>query len=86
MSSTVVLDARALLQICHPRRWQDISGWLVEVATSGRRVVLPEIIDYEVRRLFVKREATRQLEELNAYVDELYYAPLTTALMHMAAL
>ena len=85
MNSTVVLDARPLLQICHPRKWEDISDWSAQVVASGRRVVVPEITDYEVRRLLLKREATRQIEELERYVDELYYAPLTTALMREAA-
>jgi len=85
MNSIIVLDARPLLQICHPRKWQGISDWSAEAVASGWRIVVPEITDYEVRRLLLKRGATRQLKELNGNVEDLYYAPLTTALMREAA-
>jgi len=85
MNSIIVLDARPLLQICHPRKWQGISDWSAEAVASGWRIVVPEITDYEVRRLLLKRGATRQLKELNGNVEDLYYAPLTTALMRGAA-
>jgi hypothetical protein len=85
MNSIIVLDARPLLQICHPRKWQGISDWSAEAVASGWRIVIPEITDYEVRRLLLKRGATRQLKELNGNVEDLYYAPLTTALMREAA-
>ena len=85
MSNTVVLDARPLSQICHPRKWEEISDWFLKVIASGHRIVIPEITDYEVRRLLVKRGATRQLEELDGNVDDFYYAPLSTELMREAA-
>ena len=73
------------MPICHPRKWEEISDWFVEVIASGHRIVIPEITDYEVRRLLLKREATRQLEELDGNVDDFYYAPLSTELMREAA-
>ena len=85
MNSIIVLDARPLLQICHPRKWQGISDWSAEAVASGWRIVIPEITDYEVRRLLLKRGATRQLKELNGNVEDLYYAPLSTELMREAA-
>jgi predicted nucleic acid-binding protein len=85
MSSTVVLDARPLSQICHPRNWQGISDWFVEVIASGRRVVIPEITDYEVRRLLLKRGASAQVRQLDELGDEFYYSPLNTELMREAS-
>ena len=85
MSSTLVLDARPLLQLCHSRKWQGISDWLVEIASSGRRIIVPEITDYEVRRLLLKRGASAQLRRLNDIGNETYYSPLTTELMRDAA-
>lgn len=85
MSSTIVLDARALSQIAHPRKHTDISEWFLDVAASGRRIVLPEIVDYEVRRGLLRIPAPRQIEELDALKESLYYFPLTTELMLNAA-
>ena len=85
MSSIVVLDARPLSQICHPRKWEYISNWYKQIVASGRRVVIAEITDYETRRGLLKEKATRQIEELDALVDSNYYAPLSTSLIHDAA-
>ena len=62
MSSIVVLDARPLSQICHPRKWEYISNWYKQIVASGRRVVIAEITDYETRRGLLKEKATRQID------------------------
>jgi predicted nucleic acid-binding protein len=55
------------------------------VIASGRRVVIPEITDYEVRRLLLKRGASAQVRQLDELGDEFYYSPLNTELMREAA-
>ncbi len=85
MSSTVVLDARPLSQIVHPRKYRKITEWSKDVVASGRRVVIPEIVDYEVRRGLLRIPARRQLEQLDRIKQTLYYDPLTTELMMAAA-
>ncbi len=85
MSAIVVLDARPLSQIAHPRKYKPISDWLKDVAASGRRVVIPEIVDYEVRRGLLRIPARRQIHELDAIKKRLYYFPLSTELMMSAA-
>ena len=59
--------------------------WLAALQTVGRRVVVPEIADYEVRRELLRLNATRSLRSLDALVQRLAYLPLTTAAMRLAA-
>jgi predicted nucleic acid-binding protein len=85
MSSIVALDARPITQIAHPRKFDAISEWVERVAASGRRVVVPEVADYEARRGLLRKEAPRQLEELDVLLDSVLYLPLDTAQMRRAA-
>ena len=52
---------------------------------AGHRLVIPEIIDYEVRRELVLRRAAQQLRRLADLRNRMSYAPLTTATMQRAA-
>jgi predicted nucleic acid-binding protein len=59
--------------------------WLASLQAAGRRVVVPEITDYEVRRELLRLNAARSLKSLDALVQRLEYLPLTTAAMRLAA-
>lgn len=85
MASIVVLDTSPAGRIVHPRKFLGITDWFVRVMASGRRVVLPEIIDYEVRRGLIQMGASRQLRTLDEMKADVYYDPLTTELMMAAA-
>ena len=52
---------------------------------AGHRLVIPEIIDYQVRRELLLRRAARQLRRLADLRNRMGYAPLTTAAMQRAA-
>ncbi len=85
MKETVVLDARPLSQIVHPRKFKDITEWLDRVAAAGHPVVIPEVVDYEVRRGLLRIPAPRQLEKLDRLVGRVYFDPITRPVMHDAA-
>lgn len=85
MSSIVVLDSSPVGRIVHPSKFRDITAWFRDVVVSGRRVVLPEIIDYEVRRGLLRIPSTRQLQNLDSIKQGVYYDPLTTEVMMDAA-
>jgi predicted nucleic acid-binding protein len=48
-------------------------------------VVLPEIIDYEVRRELLRANKLNSIRRLNALKSELTYLPITTEVMLKAA-
>ncbi len=53
MSDAVVLDATPLGILCHPRNPPQVAAcrqWVDDLLIAGRRVLVPEIADYEVRR------------------------------------
>jgi hypothetical protein len=62
---TVVLDARPLFQIVHPREFEDIMDWFGRGIEAGYRVVIPEVVDYEVRRGLLRVPARKQLTQLD---------------------
>ena len=85
LASTVVLDARPLSKIVHPRKFEDITKWLGRVVEAGYRVAIPEVVDYEVRRGLLRIPARKQLEELDALGDAFYLVPLSRSIMQDAA-
>jgi predicted nucleic acid-binding protein len=52
---------------------------------NGLEVILPEIVDYEVRRELLRARKTEGITRLNWLKDTLQYAPLTTEVMLRAA-
>ena len=53
--------------------------------TNGLLIVLPEIVDYEVRRELIRSGKKRSVERLDALRRELHYSPITTEAMRKAA-
>jgi predicted nucleic acid-binding protein len=52
---------------------------------AGRRVILPEIADYEIRRELIRIQSHSALMLLNLYGTQLEYLPLNTLAMQHAA-
>ena len=52
---------------------------------AGRRVIVPEIVDYEVRRELLRIQSVRAIARLDVVTQQLEYLPLTTAAMRRAA-
>jgi len=52
---------------------------------AGVRVVIPEIVDYEVRRELLRANKLRGLRRLDEFVDQAEYLPITTLAMRQAA-
>lgn len=84
-ASSVVLDARPLSQIVHPRKFQDITSWFYQLVQQGRRVVVPEVVDYEVRRGLLRIPAPSQLERLDRLGEGAHFDPITRTIMQDAA-
>ncbi len=85
MEPTVVLDARPLSQIAHPRKFEDITAWSERVVDAGCRIVISEITDYEVRRGLLRIPAARQIARLDAMIADFHFDPITRPIMQDAA-
>lgn len=85
MASIVVLDSRPVSQIVHPHSFPEITLWFNEILRTDRRVVLTEIVDYEVRRGLLRIPAPRQVTNLDDLRDIVLYSPITTDIMRDAA-
>src|SRR5262245_49326698 len=88
MSAIVLLDAGPLGLLTNPsNRPQPLAcrAWLASLRAAGRRVVVPEIADYEVRRELIRIQSHVALANLNGFGSQLDYLPLTTNAIQLAA-
>ncbi len=91
--TTLLLDSGPLAQLCHPSEAQrgPIVRWLLAAAAApDRKIYVPEIADYEVRRKLVHlasvgRGSWKGVERLDRLSDLLTYLPLDTATIRVAA-
>mgnify|MGYP001568437767 CR=1 FL=1 len=88
MSMIVLLDAGPLGMITNPKSSpenEECKNWLAALVLRGTDVVIPEIVDYEVRRELLRADKTMGLGRLEALKGILAYAPITTPVMLRAA-
>lgn len=84
----MLLDAGPLGLATNPRRSQAAVACAQRVQAliaCGRRVIIPEIADYEVRRELLRANKSRGLARLEALTSFLEYLPITTAAMRHGA-
>lgn len=89
MSRAVLLDAELIGLVTNPQQSAEsitCIRWLQGLVTSGIRVIVPEIADYEVRRELLRAGKTRGLARLDKLVQSMEYLPITTTAMRQAAL
>jgi predicted nucleic acid-binding protein len=83
-----MLDATPLGILAHPRNPPHVAAcrqWLAALTAAGRRVLVPEIADYEVRRELLRIGSQNALINLDQLAAQLEYLPLSTAAMRRAA-
>jgi len=88
MTRVVLLDSGPLGLVTNPRVTPETaacSQWLEDLAAHGVRVIVPEIIDYEVRRELLRAGKTTGIARLDALLVQAEYLPITTAAMRQAA-
>ena len=83
--SRIALDSTPLSEICHPRQGANIRAWVVAQRRRGTEFIIPEIIDYELRRELIRAGKTRSLARLDSIEEDLTYLPLDTSTMLRAA-
>ncbi|MCY7408076.1 MAG: nuclease [Alkalinema sp. CAN_BIN05] len=88
VSRVILLDSGPLGLITNPRLSSeslDCTRWFQSLVVAGVRVVIPEIVDYEVRRELLRANKLRGLRRLDEFVDQAEYLPITTLAMRQAA-
>jgi hypothetical protein len=88
MSTVVVLDSGPLGLIIHPHAGalnRRCLRWMQSLLEDGADVVIPEIGDYETRRVLLRIQSSRSVEFLDELIETLRYEPLTTTAMRRAA-
>ena len=88
MKRFVVLDTSPAGIYCKNPSLPEVRGiraWVSGLQRSGAIVVLPEIVDFEVRRKLLHLYLDASLERLNQMATDLEYVKITTATMQMAA-
>jgi predicted nucleic acid-binding protein len=84
----ILLDSSPLGLVTNPRATatsQECSFWLERIVNGNHLVVIPEIVDYELRREFLRGRMTRALTILEALALRLAFVPITTPVMRQAA-
>lgn len=77
VSRVVLLDAGPLGMISHPRKNPEIKVWLQNLIRSGTVVRVPEIVDYEVRRVGLPRNSNYE-EFTVQFMSNSYVVPILT--------
>lgn len=91
MNKTIVLDTGPAGKIAHPRIDPQLAEWLKDALRNGITVVLPEIVDYELRRNFLleisrgKTSFNKSLRRLDELRETLRFVPLNSHIMLKAA-
>ena len=88
MSKIILLDSRPLGLITNPRQnveAESCKDWMQNLLAEGNRVLVPEIIDYEVRRELLRAAKWTGLAALDETKLRIGFLPLTTSAMQQAA-
>ena len=90
MKPVLVLDSTPLGLIVQRRdaaNAERCRQWLKTVLTAGVRVIVPEIVNYELRRELLRLGKTAAIAQLSAFNQSMpdRYLPITTQAMDMAA-
>lgn len=86
--SAVVLDCTPLSQLANPNRKPAIAAiraWADALKANGRRIVIPEVADFEARRELIRVGAMRSLRLLDQLGATHDYLPISTLAMRRAA-
>ena len=85
----IVLDSGPLGMIINPRAKSPetlaCQAWFDRLDLAGYNFVIPEIVDYEVRRELLLQKKTTSLRLLDNLKTDLIYLPITTEAMLLAS-
>ena len=85
MSSYILLDSGPLGMLARARPEPALRLWVRDRLRAGRRLAIPEIADYAVRRELILARLQTSLNSLNALQVTLDYLSITTSIPRRAA-
>jgi predicted nucleic acid-binding protein len=88
MSQVILLDSAPVGLITNPKASLlavQCQQWLLSLLQRGYQVILPEIIDYEIRRELLRANKLSGIRKLEQLKSEIIYLPITTEVMLKAA-
>lgn len=89
MSQFIFLDSGPLGLLTHPRQTDEvvaITAWLTRVLKQGRRVLVPAIIYYELKRELLRADKPFSVGRLDVFVKASNrYIPLTDEALRRSA-
>jgi predicted nucleic acid-binding protein len=88
MTRIVVLDSTVVGLLCLRKGippGDKCKLWVKAIENAGIEIVLPEIVDYVVRRELIRLGKRASLERLDTIISGVTYEPLTTQSMRLAA-
>lgn len=88
MSAAVVLDSGPLGLLSNPHASANPTAcraWLADLLAAGRRVIVPELADYEVRRSLLLHNLSISIGLLDGLGSRLEFLPVTSAAWRRAA-
>ncbi|MEA5504834.1 nucleic acid-binding protein [Halotia wernerae UHCC 0503] len=88
MSKVIILDSAPVGLITNPKATTQAiqcQQWFYTLFERGYQVILPEIIDYEIRRELLRANKLLGIKKLNQLKSEIIYLPITTEVMLKAA-
>lgn len=89
MSSVIILDSSPVGLLARRSGIPEMDArlqWQTDLLAQGKQIILPEIVDYEVRRELIRLNKIDSLGRLDRLALTLEYLPITTAAMRQAAL
>jgi predicted nucleic acid-binding protein len=84
----ILLDSSPLGLVTNPdvsAESRACSRWLEQIANSNHLIVIPEFVDYELRRELLRGRLTKALTILDTLALRFVFAPITTPVMRTAA-
>jgi predicted nucleic acid-binding protein len=90
MSRAIFLDSGPLGTLLYPKGHKvgdACRGWLAGRLAAGDRIIVPDIIDHEIRRELIRGKLDAALVNLDAFITAQAdrYLPLTTSQLRSAA-
>lgn len=68
MNIVVLVDSTPLGQITHPNIKPEIRNWLQNLNEQNISLLIPEIVDYELRRQLLLNNREKSISRLDAFI------------------
>ncbi|MBD2338042.1 nucleic acid-binding protein [Calothrix sp. FACHB-156] len=88
MAQVIILDSAPVGLITNPQATPlalQCQEWFYNLFERGYEVILPEIIDYEIRRELLRANKLSGIRKLDQLKSQIIYLPITTEVMLKAA-